>query len=76
VSATCEDAKRYSAPVTYYNGDLKERLGVREWRTMDAAGPTNDAGGNCEHATIHRARENQDFPRRFLSPSRIVINRW
>ena len=34
--AAQEDAKRYTGPVTYYNGQLSALLGIRKWETLDA----------------------------------------
>ncbi len=35
VIATCEDAKRYRGPVTYYNGQLMPLLGVKTWNRLE-----------------------------------------
>lgn len=34
VIATCEDAKRYRGPVTYYNGQLMPLIGVKTWNRL------------------------------------------
>src|SRR5262245_8123058 len=35
--ASVEDAKRYSGPVTFYNGQLLPLLGITKWETLDRA---------------------------------------
>lgn len=36
VVVTQEDAKRYRAPVTFYNGQLQQVLGIAKWDRLDA----------------------------------------